>query len=62
LAVDNILVIIRFWDIETGHVRNTIIWNRSDIMSMSLSPNGKYIVTGGGLTSGDYSIKIWNIE
>lgn len=53
---------IRFWDIETGRVKNTIIWNRSDIMSMSLSPNGKYIVTGGGLTSGDYSIKIWNIE
>jgi WD40 repeat protein len=47
---------MRFWSVETGEQLTTIRTQRTAVLAMAMSPNGKTLVSGGE----DSRINIWN--
>jgi WD40 repeat protein len=47
---------MRFWSVETGEELNQVRAQRTGILAMALSPNGKTLVSGGE----DAAINIWD--
>ena len=50
--------IIKIWDFKSGVCLNTLEGSTRYVNSIAISPDGKYIVSGGS----DNTIKIWNIK
>ncbi|MHA1146818.1 MAG: WD40 repeat domain-containing protein [Promethearchaeota archaeon] len=49
---------IRIWDLETGMILNSFYGHTSDISTLALSPDGKYVASG----SWDKLIMLWEFE
>ena len=49
---------VKIWSTESGEVVRTLNGHSAVYMSVSFSPDGKYVVSG----SGDESVKIWSTE
>lgn len=49
---------IKIWDIDTENCIKTLVGHESTVISIAISPDGKYLISGGD----DFNIKLWNIE
>lgn len=58
LLISNIGKEIYLWDIQTGETVHTLVGHSKPVTSISLMPNGDYIVSG----SHDKAIKIWSLK
>jgi WD40 repeat protein len=58
---------IKIWNAQTGQCVSTLRGNKDPVHSLSFSPRGTKIVSGGGQGkgmggNGDFSIRIWDAE
>ncbi|MCC5644003.1 WD40 repeat domain-containing protein [Nostoc sp. CHAB 5824] len=58
---------IKLWNVETGQLIRTLTGHNNAVVSVSFSPDGKTLASGSGNTShssssGDKTIKLWNVE
>ena len=49
---------VRLWDVETGNLLKTLKGHKSNVVSVSFSPDGKTLVSG----SFDGTVHLWNVE
>lgn len=56
---------VRLWDVASDTLRTTLVGHTSEVRSVAFSPDGVWLVSGGGAWD-DYSVpgevKLWNLD
>jgi WD40 repeat protein len=48
----------RLWDVRTGTELRRFSGTRTEVISVAFSPDGKYVIMGGG----DGSVRLWSTD
>lgn len=50
--------LVKFWDLDTQHCFRTLIGHRSEVWSLTLMKEDRYLVTG----CGDSELRVWKLS